>query len=294
MEFTIDQLTEINPTYKSDILKATMTGKEHLLSYSRCNGCEMVYCENEWDEKILTEVYLNVIDHNKSLKKVYSIDKRLRLTHLWGNILRVLKLSGISNINGLKIIDYGSGWGDLLNTIGGYGVKVVGYDTDSIKVKHARSNSNDIVNNINELKAFGKVDVIILKSVLEHIQDVNEVLTICNDILKTGGLLVIEVMDYRSRYLDLSKKKLSRGLPATTKNLNPIEHVNVFSYNSIMNYIKSFNYTVFATDLSLRFTNLPGIKNKIIMITITNWIEKLISKLVKGKELGITVFAIKK
>jgi len=73
MKFSPELLSAVNSTYKEEILKEILNGQEKLLTYSQCENCEMVYCENVFDDDILKKVYTQTIDHNKSKSKTLSI-----------------------------------------------------------------------------------------------------------------------------------------------------------------------------------------------------------------------------
>ena len=130
MRFTPELLSEVNPTYRLEELKKAVKGKEESLTYSKCRNCGMIYCQNVLDDNTLSKVYGDTIDHVKSKDKTLLIGKRLSLVRIWANILRMLKLLGKEKLEGLKIIDYGCGWGDFLDVAQGSGVSVMGYDGD--------------------------------------------------------------------------------------------------------------------------------------------------------------------
>ena len=243
MKFTPELLAEINPTYKLGLLNDAIKNQLNLLTYSKCMDCNMVFCANEWTDETLTEVYQNVISHDKSNEKIFSIDKRIRLLHIWENILRILKFKGYHSLENLKVVDYGSGWGDLSHVIRGYGVSTVGYDSDTKKVQFARESGIKVVNSLDDLQSMGQVDVFILKSVLEHVQDVDEILKTSYNLLKDDGILVVEVTDYRKKYIEKNVQRLLAGVNVLSKNFNPIEHVNIYDYHSIKKTLKSLGYT---------------------------------------------------
>lgn len=93
MRFTPELLSAVNQTYILWELKKAVKGKENLLTYSKCKRCNMIYCQNMWDDLTLRQVYQNTIDHVKSKNKILSLQKRLELTRFWNNILRILTFS---------------------------------------------------------------------------------------------------------------------------------------------------------------------------------------------------------
>jgi len=261
------------------------------MTYSRCLNCKMVYCETIWDDDLLRNVYEKVIDHRKSRAGTLSIATRIWRLEIWANILRILFLSGRKELANLKLIDYGCGWGDFLDVVNGYGIDVIGYEVDRIKIEHLRERGHPVAVEIAELKSFGPFDVFVMLSVLEHLQDPGSALRLAKELLKPNGLLVLSVMDYRSKYIEKNARRLRRGLPPLTRNLNPVEHVNVFDYNSLMSLLKRYDFKLIATGLSLRATNLPGMRNRMSFIRCVNVVERFAAKIVRQKELPITAYS---
>jgi len=284
MRFTPESLADINPDYRLDKFEKAMKGKGHLLAYSKCKKCKMIYCDNTWDDVTLREVYENTIDHAKSKERILSIQKRLWLTRIWRNILRTLKLSGKEKFEDLKIIDYGCGWGDFPDVVQGFGVNAMGYDADSKKIELLRQRGQKIANDVDKLRSFHPVDVFVMISVLEHLQDVEYILNLAKELLKRDGLLVFFVMDYRSRYIKRNVNRLKNYLPALTRALNPVEHVNVYDYKSTLATLKEYDFDFISTDNVLYLTDFFMMRNSIMLIKFFNWIEQLSTKFITWKE----------
>lgn len=294
MRFTPELLSEINPTYSLEEFKNIVKGKEEFLTYSRCRNCGMVYCENIWEDNTLRRVYVDAIDHTQNKDGILLIKKRMSLARIWTNILRTLKLLGREKLGDLKVIDFGCGWGDFLDTVAGYGVNVMGYDLDSEKTELAKERGHKIVEDINELKSFGPVDVVVMLSVLEHLQDVKYSLKLVKDLLKRGGLFVFSVMDYRSIYIKRNVRRLKNNLPTITRNLNPVFHVNIYDYKSVRRTIKNNNFDFVASDCVLSLTDFYKMRNSMWPVRFFNWVEWLSTKVIVWEGLGMAAYAIKK
>ena len=100
-------------------------------------------------------------------------------------------------------------------------------------------------------------------------------------------------MDYREGYIQKNVKRLMNNLPALTKNLNPIEHVNVYNYDSVMATLKRYSFDIISTGFVLYLTDTILTRNSKNIIKLFNYLEKLSSKLINSRELGITVFSTK-
>jgi hypothetical protein len=291
MEFTPELLCTMNPTYRSKELEAALRGKEHLLTYSKCQRCGMVYCENCWGDDTLRSVYEDVIDHEKCKQKTYSTRKRLGQIQNWKNVLSLLLLTGKKELDNLKVIDYGCGWGDLLHVVQCDGVEVLGYDEYAIDSHIPIHDRKMYANSLEELRAFGPVDVLFVMSVLEHVQDPQEVMDTAKSLLKRNGILILKVMDYRSGYIRKNSHRLNNDLPALSKNLNPVEHVNLYDYSSVVSTLKRHNFKLLSTGHVLRSTDFAVIPKGLKLIKCLNRIERLSTKVIKGKELMITAYA---
>ena len=292
MRFTPELLSEINPTYSSEEFKNIVSGKEEFLTYSKCGNCGMVYCENIWDDDTIRRIYVDTVDHSRNKDEILLIGKRLSLARIWTNILRTLKLLGKEKLEDLKIIDFGCGWGDFLDTVQGYGVNAVGYDLDSDKTELATERGNKIVDDINELKSFGPVDVVVMLSVLEHLQDVKYSMNLVKDMLKRGGLFVFSVMDYRSIYIKRNVGRLKNNVSTLTRNLNPVFHVNIYDYKSVMRTIKNYNFDFVATDCVLSLTDFYKMRKSMWTIKFFNWVEWLSTKVIVWEELGMAAYVV--
>lgn len=291
MSFTPELLAKVNPTYSLEILKETCEGKEEYLTYSRCLQCGMIYCENVWDDATLARVYGETIDHVQSKAKTRALNKRMFFTRIWLNILRVLRMNGTEALENLNLVDFGCGWGDFLDAAEGYGVTVTGYDGDDMKTELAVERGHRVVSTIDELKSAGPFNVFVMNSVLEHFLDVSELMNLAKEVLRPRGLFVSTVMDWRGGFIRKNVKRLKNGMPATTKDFNPLEHVNLYNYKSFLATLRKYAFEFFCTGHVLSLTDIPGLRSKTAPIRIANKLESLSSKIFTSSDMGITVYA---
>ena len=94
-------------------------------------------------------------------------------------------------------------------------------------------------------------------------------------------------------HIQKNVKRLINNLPTLTKNLNPIEHVNVYDYDSVMATLKKYSFDIISTGFVLYLTDTILIRNSRSLINIINSLEKIASQLITGREIGITVFSLK-
>ena len=125
-------------------------------------------------------------DENGSFKALHSFNL-IRLEYLKKNNLN-------QSLNGLSILDVGCGGGILCEPLSRLGAKVTGIDTNEKAIKVAKEHArikNLKINYINaELSKIGKCsfDIITCMEVLEHVENINQIVSISNDILKKNGV----------------------------------------------------------------------------------------------------------
>ena len=125
-------------------------------------------------------------DENGSFKALHSFNL-IRLEYLKRNSLN-------KSLHGLSILDVGCGGGILCEPLSRLGAKVTGIDTNEKAIKVAKEHArikNLKINYINaELSKIGKCsfDIITCMEVLEHVENINQIVSISNDILKKNGV----------------------------------------------------------------------------------------------------------
>ncbi|HEY0090476.1 MAG TPA: class I SAM-dependent methyltransferase, partial [Candidatus Lokiarchaeia archaeon] len=292
MHFTIKDLISLNKTLKLDKLKNLIKGNEEFLMYSECESCKMVYNDHYWEDDLLNEYYGDIIDHDLSYQKVLEIKKKLQFSREWNSILRTLQFLGRKNVQGLKLLDFGCGWGDFMDAAFGCGIEVIGFDQDNKKIDSAKRRGHNIINSITELIKIGQVDIIVMNSVLEHLQNVDYYMNLMRQLLKPNGLIIILVMDYRNGYIKKNAKRLRNNKSCLTKYLNPIEHVNIYNYDTIKKTLELYGFEFITTGCVLTFTNHPFIRSNFVFVKVFNMIESILSKFIVHGELYITAYGI--
>lgn len=98
--------------------------------------------------------------------------------------------------SGMRILDNGCGRGDFLDAFGEIGLEAYGTDISSA-CKNAQT-----VNLESEKLPFpdGFFDVVFSKSVIEHISNCEHYMSEMRRVLKSGGVLILMVPDWKSQY----------------------------------------------------------------------------------------------
>lgn len=139
-----------------------------------------------------SENYISHTDGKKSLfEKIYQVAKSYNLDQK----LNLIKKS----TDGKSILDYGCGAGDFLQHMQKNGYEVMGMEPNpkAFSISQNKIGKENVVNC--ELKDIEqKFDIITMWHVLEHIPNLNEILTELKKHLKPNGTLIIAVPNHQS------------------------------------------------------------------------------------------------
>ena len=154
-----------------------------------------------------------------------------------------------------SILDIGSGSGFFLKRAKGKGWTVHGIEPNKIASNYSEKIGipviNDFFQNV-EIENMKKYDAINLFDVLEHVHNPTELLKKCHQLLKSRGIVVIEVPnDYNplQKIVQKSLKKDEYWLTILTKGRNyhwasKIDHVNYFNFFSLKRLLTKLRFKV--------------------------------------------------
>lgn len=141
-----------------------------------------------------TEDYISHTDSKRNLfEKVYHGIREVSLK-------RKLKLINSFKTDQKKLLDFGCGTGDFLNTAQNNGWTVTGIEPNSQARQIANTKTKNSVLESSKINTFQKhsFDVITLWHVLEHVPNLEEQIVQLKSLLKPNGVLVIAVPNYKS------------------------------------------------------------------------------------------------
>jgi len=152
-------------------------------------------------------------------------------------------------------LDVGSGSGFFLKRAKEKGWTITGVEPNYFAAKYSEKIGipviTDFFQNI-DIKNMKKYDVINLFDVLEHVHNPTELLKKCHQLLKSRGIVVIEVPnDYNplQKIVQKSLKKEEYWLTILTKSRNynwasKIDHVNYFNFFSLKRLLTKLRFKV--------------------------------------------------
>lgn len=125
----------------------------------------------------------------------------------------------------IRLLDYGCGFGHLLDLCKVFEIDAVGVDIDLFRIQFCKDKKKLNVCKPEELDTRQKFDIVISTSVIEHINDLHKYFRYISDRLKTGGYLHITGLNPA-----IIKKEKSKGVYNLVM---PFEHVNYFTAGSL-------------------------------------------------------------
>jgi len=183
-----------------------------------------------------TENYISHTDSRRNLfEKVYHAIRKVSLK-------RKLNLINSFELEGKRLLDFGSGTGDFLKTAQSNGWNVAGIEPNEAARGIANSKTNSSVFESKYLNTFEKksFDVITLWHVLEHVPDLEEKIAVLKSLLKPNGVLLIAVPNHKS-YDAIYYKEFWAAYDVP-------RHLWHFDQKSISNLFYSISMTVESTN----------------------------------------------
>jgi SAM-dependent methyltransferase len=229
---TARQITEGNTTYRNDaLLRLDLAGSEEF-EFAECGGCGFLYALREPTPEFLTRVYDEVIDADVARVESQSPSWTAHQLRIAATLLGRFTESSVT------ILDYGCGYGTILRALRSPTVRSVGYEPYQSVVSALASEGLEVVTTHEELRERAPFDGAVLSDVLEHVSDPRGTLATCHELIRPGGAICVSVPDFSDDRRDAILRDLKAHLPVT-RELNPWEHLNYFSPQSLSRMLSS-------------------------------------------------------
>lgn len=164
--------------------------------------------------------FTNIQKIENEFKRISIITKKLLKKHI--------SLHGVSKNKKINILDWGGGDGYLTNSI-----KIILESTFNLNINVDVYDPSES-NNIKKKKiVYKKYDFILLSHVLEHVHDLENLLTNIKRCMNTNSFIIIEVPDER---MEIIKSLILR------KNIYLNFHVNYFTKNSLISLFGKYGF----------------------------------------------------
>ncbi len=159
----------------------------------KCSACDFKFTQDIPDQDSIGKYYQaeSYVSHSGSKKGLIN-----SLYHIVRKHSLKQKFNLVSSYtHGMRIIDYGCGTGEFLNTCLNKGWSVQGYEPSEDAKGIAVSQNGITANHPDDLKNYpdGGADIITLWHVLEHVHTLKDTITLLLEKLQPGGTFLIAV-----------------------------------------------------------------------------------------------------
>jgi len=152
----------------------------------------------------------------------------------------------------LRLLDYGCGFGHILDLCRVFGIDGIGVEIDSFRLNYCkRKNLNVMLPE--ELPDSEKFHIAISTSVIEHVDDLNAYFKYISDRLVKNGIFYFNGLNPRIIEIERRKKRF--------KIVMPLEHINYFTRKTLLTLAKKYGfeeakggYGVFAMKNSIHYS----------------------------------------
>ncbi|HJM82059.1 MAG TPA: class I SAM-dependent methyltransferase [Nitrospinota bacterium] len=235
-----DDFTLNNSSYDLSEIPALGLDPEHEYTIVECHSCHLIYSLTHLYPEGEEQVYNKIINAKVSREKIMTWGRRTGDLKRWSELLAVAGKKGKEKID-VKLLDYGCGWGTLLQVASGPGVTAVGFDVTSWKVAFAREQGVTVCTQESELSKYAPFDLLVSTSVLEHLHFPADAVHSMSSFLKSGGYAyitgIIGDVARRSDW-EVIKALLARN-EEIPKEINPWEHLNYFTNETFLDLMRS-------------------------------------------------------
>ena len=220
-----------NGTYRRDALSILDIAADTTFDVVSCSLCGFVYARESLDEDFLSRLYRRVIDPVPAQEAACSPAWVAHQIDLAAALLRRVENHGV-----VRFLDYGCGEGTIVRAIRGPRIHAMGYEPYMTPDGAVRSS-------LEEVQDATPFDALLLSDVLEHVPDPRSLLRQCRDLLAADGWMTVSVPLFGEARLQAILDDLRSGR-AVTPELNPWEHLNYFSPESLVRMVESEGFRV--------------------------------------------------
>lgn len=195
----------------------------------------------------LDDYYTHASGDSRGRQEQLSFADRVRMHLSWrldnGEDLNIQEIKGYLPNARLTICEIGCGNGDNLKQFRDAGFDVVGIEPDTSARNVAKEAIETVykgtAENLPDEVTHRQFDVVLMSHVLEHCLDINEAMLNVNNILRKGGLLILEVPNCRSLGFELYQE----AWPWT----DIPRHLNFFTPASLSSACKNHGFRISST-----------------------------------------------
>lgn len=220
------------------------TYRKYQYKVAHCR-CGFIYQEEVLPDNELSELYDEWIEpvstelHNRNMQYGKSI-------HLFRQLRFAVKHMSISP-SLIKVLDFGSGFGELMFLAKAMGIDAYALDYSNDRVERLKTQGfNAITNNDMENMSF---DFIALNQVLEHLADPRDVLSKVHRSLSSSGIIYVGVPDSSQCKSAFKNAQLLDDASAIAKSfranqISAFQHINYFTNKTLKLLLNNCGFEV--------------------------------------------------
>ncbi len=206
--------------------------KEKDFSILKCFDCNFIWQKFIPDDEFSDILYEKIIDKELSLKKSKNLEKLLK-NKIKFKFNSVYKLKNKKKLN---VLDFGAGWGSWLLNLDQNKANTFAFEISPTRKAYLIEKGVNVIDKQEINKYINFFDYIRLEQVLEHIPDINNCMELIKKLSKKNALLEVGVPN------GFKEIKNSKFITINKGPIQPLEHLNCFSNQSLKKFIKLYNF----------------------------------------------------
>jgi SAM-dependent methyltransferase len=245
--------------------------RDAIYEVARCPGCRCVFQRYVPDDRLLAEVYgkwISDADDGPLAARRAEVDAQAhpRFSKQAQHLAALSRAIG-RPLRGLRILDWGMGWGLWALTAQRMGARVHGLELDPVRCRFAASLGVTVIDEAS-LPA-GGYDLIYTEQVLEHLARPAAMLSACKRALAPGGVVhvsvprsdrIVSLLQHDENWLRCKPYRPPIPYHGVGQNrvyaIAPLEHLNCFHPKSLRALGERTGLRVRAMPLGARFAPL--------------------------------------
>jgi len=202
-----------------------------LYEIAHCSQCQALWQRYILNSQGMSQLYEHWISVEESFSK--KSHGEYELFAKYANEMSVIHALFNRKPSTIDVLDFGMGWGYWCRMAAAFNYRVSGFEISKQRIEYAQNSGIKVVLDMQSLMSM-KFDFINMEQVLEHLPQPLETLKLLKTLLKPEGVLRISVPNG----CDGIDKLQEPNWCAKKDAFQPLEHINIFTHESLKNSAK--------------------------------------------------------
>ena len=229
--------------------------QNEIFTIMKCQVCGLYFQGNVGNDELLADMYGNWLGKKDPLAPHMPPMPMSYYSYMVAEIMQIIALlqKKVGTSRRLRFLDYGQGWGNWSQMARSFGVDVYGVELSPEKIVHAKSiglkiiEEQDIVNY--------EFDFISTEQVIEHLSEPRAAAEMLKKCLAPSGIIKFSVPDGKNlesilRSWNWADSYSRRDIIMPVQ---PLEHINCFTSDSLLRFANSCGYKRIGLPLSTAY-----------------------------------------